>query len=161
MTVAHDVFAETNPAFCAYVLATFTEAFVTLNAGGPDLSSCYVALPVALSGDLVDTFSGTNRNTGLLEWLHRSPQVQVGLASRVNASMNIATEAVRFGCFSQLLVLNEDGCIRPGTQKVKKSVVNKLSDESAHALKRAERIGYWFAMAGSTRTIFDMTGLSV
>jgi len=53
---------------------------------------------VALSGDLADAFGGTNRNTGLLEWLERSPQVQVGLADRVNASMGIVTEAGAGDC---------------------------------------------------------------
>lgn len=161
MTVAHDVFAETNPAFCAYALAAFAGAYLTLNEVGPELPACYVVLPIALSGDLTVTFNGTNRNTGLLEWLNRNPQLQIGLAARINASMNIVTEAVRFGCFSHLLSLNEDGRIRLGTQKVKKSVVDKLGDETAYAIKRAERLGYWFALAGSTRTTFDMMGLTV
>ena len=161
MTVAHDVFAETNPAYCASVLGAFTAAYVSLNEAGPELPACYLALPVALSGDLAATFNGTNRNTGLLEWLTRSPQVQVGLAARVNASMSIVTDAIRFGCFTDLLVLEEDGRIHLGTQKVKKSALNKLHDEPAQAIKHAERLGYWFAMAGSMRTTFDMMGLAV
>lgn len=161
MMVAHDVYAETNPAFCASVLAAFTGAYVSLSEGGLELPACYIALPVALSGDLAATFNGTNRNTGLLEWLTRSPQVQVGLAERINASMNIVTEAVRFGCFAHLLVLGKDGRVCLGVQKVKKSTLNKLHDEPAQVIKHAERLGYWFAMAGSTRTAFDMMGLTV
>lgn len=161
MTVAHDVFAETNPAYCASALAAFTAAYVSLNEAGLELPACYLALPVALSGDLAVTFNGTNRNTGLLEWLTRSPQAQVGLAARVNASMSIVTDAIRFGCFTDVLVLGEDGRIRLGTQEVKKSALNKLHDEPAQAIKHAERLGYWFAMAGSTRTTFNMMGLAV
>lgn len=159
--VAHDVYAEMNPAFGAYVLAAFTAAYLTLNDDGPEMPSCYVALPIALSGDFAATFNGTNRNTGLLEWLNRSPQIQVGLSARINASLNIVTEAVRFGCFSQVLALNEDGRIRLGTLKIKKSILNKISGESAHAIKHAERLGYWFAMAGSTKTTFNMMGVTV
>jgi hypothetical protein len=161
MTVAHDVFAETNPAYCASALAAFTVAYVSLNKVGPELLACYIALPVALSGDLAVTFNGTNRNTGLLEWLTRSPQVQIGLAERINASMSIVTEAVRFGCFARVLVLGEDGRVHPGTKKVKKSALDKLNDVPAQTIKHAERLGYWFAMAGSTRTTFDMMGLTV
>jgi hypothetical protein len=161
MTAAHDVFAETNPAFCASALAAFTAAYVSLSQAGPELPACYIALPVALSGDLAATFNGTNRNTGLLEWLTRSPQVQVGLAARINASMNIVTEAVRFGCFTHVLVLGEDGRVRIGTQKIKKSSLDKLHGEPAQAIKYAERLGFWFAMAGSTRTTFNMMGLTV
>lgn len=161
MTEAYDVLAETNPAFCASALAAFTLAYVSLNDAGPELPACYVALPVALSADFAPTFHGTNRNTGLLEWLTRSPQVQIGLAARINASMSIVTEAVRFGCFTYVLALREDGRICPGTGKVKQSALNKLHDEPALAIKHAERLGYWFAMAGSTRTTFDMMGLTV
>ncbi len=161
MTVAHDVFAETNPAFFASALVAFTAAYVSLSEGGPELPACYIALPVALSGDLAATFNGTNKNTGLLEWLTRSPQVQVGLAARINASMNIVTEAVRFGCFTRVLILGEDGRVRLGTQKIKKSALDKLHEEPGQAIKHAERLGFWFAMAGSTRTTFDMMGLTV
>lgn len=161
MTVAHDVFAETNPAFCASVLAEFTAAYMSLNVAGPQLPSCYIALPIALSGNLAVTFEGTNRNTGLLEWLTRSPQVQVGLATRINASLGIVTEAVRFGCFTHMLALDENGRLLLGARKMKKSALNRLHDEPALAIKHAERLGYWFAMAGSTRTTFDMMGLTV
>jgi hypothetical protein len=114
-----------------------------------------------LSGDLGGAFEGTNKNTGLLEWLGRSPQVQVGLADRVNASMDIVTEAIRFGCFTRVLKVGEGARLRLGDQKLKKSAVTALSKEPAQALKRAERLGYWFATAGSTRTVFDMMGLTV
>ncbi|PJJ98107.1 hypothetical protein CO615_08795 [Lysobacteraceae bacterium NML75-0749] len=161
MTLAHDVFAETNPAFCAAALVAFTSAFVSLKEDGPELPVCYIALPIALSGELANTFNGTNRSTGLLEWLTRSTQVQIGLAARINASANIVTEAVRFGCFTRVLNLSIDGRIRPGTIKIEKSALKKLHGEPALAIKHAERLGYWFAMAGSTRTMFDMIGLTV
>lgn len=161
MTLAHDVFAETNPAYCATVLASFTAAFASLSEDGPEMPVCYIVLPIALSGDLSATFDGTNRNTGLLEWLTRSPQVQVGLAARINASASIVTKAIRFGCFTQVLALGGDGRVRLGARNIKKSVLGKLHDERALAVKHAERLGYWFAMAGSTRTTFDMMGLTV
>lgn len=161
MTVAHDVYAETNPAFCAYALTGFTAAYLSIKDVGPELPLSYVALPIALSSDLAGTFDGTNRKTGLLEWLNRSPKVQVGLADRINASMPIVTEAVRFGCFARVLAVGTDGRIRVGSQKLKKSAIDGLGEGPVRALKFAERLGYWFAMAGSTRTNFDMMGLTV
>ena len=109
MKLAHDIYAETNPAFCAYALAVFTTAFITIKSDGPELPTVYLALPVALSGDLSGTFGGTNKNTGLLEWLERSPQVQVRLAERVNASMEIVTNAIWFGCFARVLKYRVEG----------------------------------------------------
>lgn len=161
MTAAHDVFAETNPGFCTYALAAFTSAYVSVNKDGPDVPILYVGLPIAMSGDLSPTFDGTNKNTGLMEWLERNPRVQIGLAMRVNASMIIVTEAIRFACFTGVLVLDERARLRTGPGKLKKSRVNALSNEPAKVIKHAERLGYWFAMAGSTRSIFDVTELTV
>jgi hypothetical protein len=161
MRVAHDVYAEINPGFCTYALADFTKAYLSVNHAGPELPTAYLALPVALSGDLAGAFVGTNKNTGLLEWLERSPQVQVGLADRLNGSMEIVTEAVRFGCFVGVLVIADGTRLRLGKTKLKRSAVSRLGDGSAQAIKHAERLGYWFAMAGSTRTVFDMMGLTL
>lgn len=161
MTVAHDVFAETNPAFCTYVLAGFAAAYISVREHGPDLPLGYVALPIALSGGLACFFEGTNRRTGLLEWLNRSPQVQLGLADRVNASMPIVTEAIRFGCFARVLTFEPNGRIALGERKIPRNALAGLSDGPSRSMKHAERLGYWFAMAGSARTTLDMMGLTV
>lgn len=161
MTVAHDVFAETNPAFCAYALIAFTDGYASIKEAGPQLLLGYLALPIALSGDLAGTFNGTNKNTGLLEWLNRNPPLHVGLAERINASMPVVTQAIRFGCFAGVLAVEVDGRICVGSRKAKKSAINGLGKAPARAIKHAERLGYWFATAGSTRTIFDMMGLTV
>jgi len=161
MIVAHDIYSETNAAFCAYALLAFTTAFLSSNEDGPEVPLTYLALPIALAGDLGHTFDGTNKNTGLLEWLNRRPQVQIGLADLINASMDIVTEAIRFGCFSRVLVVNSGARLGIGAKKVKKSAIADLSEAPAGSIKRAERLGFWFASAGSTRTIFDMMGLTV
>lgn len=161
MRVSHDVFSEVNPAFCTCALLKFTQAFLTVNEHGPELLVAYLSLPIALSGDLEHSFDGTNKNTGLLEWLERNPHVQVGLTERVNGSMGIVTDAIRFGCFCRLLELDELARLRPGQRNVKKIPTKTLGENPAQALKHAERLGYWFATAGSTRTIFEMMGLTV
>ncbi|MBU8536209.1 three component ABC system middle component [Falsiroseomonas tokyonensis] len=160
MKTTHDVYAETNPAYCASVLIEFTKAYSSARPEGPETPIAYLALPVALSGELAGAFDGTNKNTGLLEWLDRSPQVQIGLAERINASMDIVTEAIRFGCFARVLVMEEGARLRLGDKKIKPSVIRALGGEPAQAIKHAGRLGYWFASAGSTRTVFDMMGLT-
>ncbi len=161
MRVAHDVYSETNPAFCAYALVGFTAAYASANENGPELPVAYLSLPIALSGDLCVSFEGTNKNTGLLEWLERSPHIQIGLTERLNWTMGMVTEAIRFGCFSRVLAVDEGARLRLGGRKVKKSAIDALSEGSAQSLKRAERLGYWFAAAGSTKTVFDIMGLTV
>ncbi|MGP8270474.1 MAG: three component ABC system middle component [Terracidiphilus sp.] len=161
MMIAHDIYSETNPAFCAYALIAFIKTYLSVNASGPEVPIAYLSLPVALSGDLGTAFLGTNKNTGLLEWLERSPQVQIGLAERVNGSINIVTEAIRFGCFTRVLRFDEAARLGLGDKKIKTSAAKGLGEEPTQVLKRAERLGYWFATAGSTRAVFDIMGLTV
>lgn len=161
MTIAHDIYSETNPAFCACALVAFTKTYLSANARGPEVPIAYLSLPMALSGDLGTSFLGTNKNTGLLEWLERSPQVQIGLAERVNGAIDIVTEAIRFSCFTRVLKFDEAARLVLGDKKIKTSAAKGLGEEPAQVLKRAERLGYWFATAGSTRTVFDIMGLTV
>ncbi len=75
--------------------------------------------------------------------------------------MSIVTEAIRFGCFSRVLAVDKYARLLLGDRKVKKTTVKALSEGTAESLKRAERLGYWFAAAGSTKTVFDMMGFTV
>jgi hypothetical protein len=159
MTIAHDIYSETNPAYCTYALAAFVTAFISVNSDGPELANAYVSIPIALSGDLCITFNGTNKNTGLLEWIERSPRVQIGLASRLNESFPFVTEGIRLGCFTGALILEERAQLRIGQRKLKQAPVKTLGEDSRGVIKRAERLGYWFAAAGPTRTIFELMGL--
>lgn len=161
MNAAHDIFAETNPAFCAYALAEFTKAYSTIQPEGPETPVAYLALPVALSGEFTVSFTGTNKNTGLLEWLERTPQVQVRLADRLNGSLPIVSDAIRFGCFARILTMGDGARLRPGDRRLKATTIRTLGDESAQVIKHAGRLGYWFANAGSTSTAFSMMGLTV
>jgi len=160
MNSAHDIYSEVNPAFCSYVLTSFTTSYLSVKPEGLDLPIIYLALPIALSGDLGTTFQGTNKNTGLLEWLERSPQIQIALSRRVNSSIDIVSEALRFGCFTGILTLDKNACVKLG-KTVKKNIINTLSEEASQVAKRAERLGYWFASAGTTKTIFNTMGLTV
>lgn len=161
MRDAHDVYAETNPAFCVAALIEFTKAYISERPEGPEVPVVYLALPVALSGEFAGAFDKTNKKTGLLEWLERSPQVQVGLAERVNASLDIVSDAIRFGCFTRLIAIGEGARLRLGDQKLKPSAIKALGEESAQAIKRSGRLGHWFAASGSTRSMFDIMGLTV
>lgn len=161
MSVTHDVYSETNPAFCAYVIAAFVNAFSTMRSEGPELVVTYASIPIALSGELENTFEGTNRNTGLVEWLERAPIVQIGLTSRINESLDIVTEGVRFACFAGVIFLDASSRLRLGATKLKEAPQKKLSVQSKNAIRRATRLGFWFAAEGSSRSTFESLGLTV
>lgn len=159
--IAHDVYAETNPAWVTYVLTSFLRGFMEAEPEGADLPVAYLGLPICLSGDLASTFEHTNKKTGLREWIERSPQIQLELADRLNASLVIVTEAVRLSCFTSAVTLDKHGRLLPGTLRLKKDLAKGLSLDLSGPVKRADRLGHWFGAAGSTKTAFDILGLSL
>ena len=123
------------------------------------MATAYLSIPLALSGDLDDSFKGTNKNTGLLEWRSRNPEIQVELADRIDLSLEIVTRAIQLGCFSGVLKVYGTR-LRLGDRKVNKSAGKRLSKVPGRALTRAQRLGYWFASAGSMKIAFDALGVS-
>jgi hypothetical protein len=158
MILAYDVFADTNPAFCAAVLACFCDAHIGFNGLRPTLPVAYLVLPIVLSEELAASFEKSNKKTGLLVWLERSPGVLDGLSNRVNSTLQITTDAVRFGCISGILHLGDDGClISTGIKNPSPAITSSVSN----AFKRARLLGSWFASAGSARTIMEAMVVSV
>ncbi|PXX43218.1 three component ABC system middle component [Undibacterium pigrum] len=158
MILAHDMFAETNPAFCAVVLAAFCKSYQSLNDQAPTLLLAYPVLPIVMSNDLTDTFAGTNKSTGMLEWIHRNPQILIGIAKRVNATLPLTTDAIQFGCLIQLLKVNNDGSISSTNKSIPKAAIQSSIESN---LKKARLIGSWFAGIGSARAVMEALGVSI
>ncbi|QIE89750.1 three component ABC system middle component [Pseudomonas nitroreducens] len=160
MRAAHDIHAEINPAYCAMVLAHFCEAYRQhqVQGYGPAAAVAYLVLPLVLSEDLAVAFDGCNKNTGLLVWLDRSPRVLMELSQRVNTTLTVSTEAIRFGCIAGMLRLSHLGEIESLDRKVPAAVSGGIA---AGALKRARLLGIWFAGAGSARAVMEALGVSL
>ena len=156
MIVTHDIFAETNPAFCASVLANFCDAHFSVKGNLPSMIIAYAVLPVVLSNDLASTFLHCNKNTGLLMWLHRNPIVLTDLAKRINGTLSISTNAIRFGCIMNILKLDSDGFLSCAGYVAPKY---KVDNDTISSYKRARLLGNWFAKAGSSRTIVEALGV--
>uniref|UniRef100_A0A9E7ZMH7 DUF6521 family protein n=1 Tax=Bosea sp. NBC_00436 TaxID=2969620 RepID=A0A9E7ZMH7_9HYPH len=91
--------------------------------------------------------------------MDRNPGILINLAIRVDASLGIVTEGLRFGCFSQVLRWQGAHILR-GPTPIKKVTSARSGEAVAGAMKRAERMGYWLAAVGSQRAVFSMMGLA-
>ncbi|VXA84858.1 conserved hypothetical protein [Acinetobacter sp. 8I-beige] len=161
MRISHDIYAEMNPAFCALLLATFVESYVSTGNRFPDLPLIYIALPLLLSEEYIQQFEGTNKTTGLREWLSRNQNYDLDLSFRLNGCLDIVSEALQFGCFSGYLELKENAQISLGGKFLIKSKIKRIDGELLKIVKCADRLGCWFAHAGSTKAVFDIMGLTV
>ncbi|CAG9269734.1 three component ABC system middle component [Paraburkholderia caribensis] len=158
MQLAHDIYAETNPAFCAAVIAEFCAAHSKAIDAPPSLLIAYPVLPVTMSEDLASTFEHTNHATGLMSWLHRSPKIRDDFAKRINRTLHITTTAVRFGCHVELLRLDNEGRL---TANLKRVPVYEKSESVSAIVSRARLLGRWMAAAGSARVIMEGFGVTV
>jgi hypothetical protein len=159
MIAAHDVFAETNPAFCGAVLAQFCSAYQATRPGvWPGMALVYVIVPLSISDDMASTFDGCNRETGFTLWISRNPKVSVDLAKKVNSTLDITTAAIRFGCIADMFKLTADG----GVESTRKTLPATVTTGVAGAaLKRARLLGIWMAGMGSPRSVLEALGVSV
>lgn len=159
MISARDVFAETNPAFCGAVLAQFCSAYqLTRSELPPPAALVYLVVPLAISEDLASTFDGCNRETGFTLWMNRNPRVTADVAKKVNATLEITTATLRFGCIAGLFKLTPDGEIESIRKTLPTAVTNGVSGA---ALKRARLLGVWMAGMGSARAVIEALGVSV
>ncbi|MCF3638866.1 DUF6521 family protein [Rhizobium sp. TRM95111] len=159
MTIAHDLFAEANPAFGTFLVLGFCRSHVTASETPPALALLYLALPIALSQDMEPSFSATNAATGLLAWLNRYPDVRIELGNRLDASKQIVSSAVRFGVTSRALALNDDGTLTMGSAVPSMTKADHLPEEVKSAIRRAQRLGTWMGKAGSAASVFSAFGV--
>ena len=160
MTLAVDMFAESNPAFAAFVAIGFCRSYLDIAGAPPSIALFYLAVPIAVSDDLQNTFSSTNASTGLLAWLTRYPEVRFGLGARLDAALPIVSGGIQLALLSKALRLEPGGSLRLGTDVPGKGVVEKLPPQPKQVLRRAERLGNWMAKAGTAAAIYSAFGVT-
>ena len=161
MKIAHDLFAETNPAFGTYTIVGFCRKFCSVAHQNPSIALVYLALPIAFSRDTESSFAGTHARTGLFAWLIRYPDVKLDIVTRIEASVDIVSASIKLGVTSKALTLVEGGAIKLGPSPPIKSPIGKLSLEPRRVIRRAERLGRWMGEAGTAGTIFSAFGVSL
>ncbi|WP_125327418.1 three component ABC system middle component [Bordetella bronchiseptica] len=160
MIKARDIFAETNPAFCCAVFSRFCSAYQEAQLAGqyPTSALVYLIVPISISEEFAATFVGCNKDTGLSVWLSRHPEVTVDISKKVNLTLEITTNAIRFGCIAGKLRLTSNGDLESLLESMPTTVSGGIA---AGALKRARLLGIWMAAMGSPRAVFEAFGVSV
>lgn len=166
MKATYDLFAETNPAYVAFVLYRFVDSFIQHSDRRPHViqhsdrfphvSLAYLMLPLALSQRLELSFSSTNITTGLLPWLNRFPEIRIGLQRDIDVARQITSHGLRAALYSRTLELGEGGSLRLGNAKPPpKGAKSKMPTLSRQAVSRAERLGVWMSQVGGPSAIFS------
>jgi len=158
MNKSVDVFAATNPAFLCLVLFSFTEGYNEEANEGLPFALAVLPIPVIVSGDLDNTFNGTNIRTGFYAWVKQNPVVVVNLNERINDSLEYIQSAISFGVAKKIIRFDEKGKLWAITQNTGNL---QGSPTLGRFFKNSKRMGNWIGQIKSTKTIFNHLGLEV
>ena len=99
-------------------------------------------------------------STLLHTWLQDNRDVVVQFPERTRSLVPYTKEALVFACQRGILTVDDDGTIRPGDTTLKQlTAYKRTSDEIKAALNRAEFVGRWFALSGTSVTILTLLGV--
>jgi hypothetical protein len=150
-----------NPAFCATLLAKATEEFVKRAHRPVPFALAFLVLPIVLH-QATRSALPPSTVTSLLPWIQENRTQLVGFATRVQHLRDITREAVIFGVQYQTLTLTDEGEIMmgPRRQSATEKRTGLFTDEVRECVDRAGFVGRWFAVAGTTATIYAAWGVA-
>jgi hypothetical protein len=150
-----------NPAFCATLLAKATDDFVKKAHRPLPFPLSFLVLPIVLHQGTRSALPHSTI-TLLLSWIQENRTQLVGFATRVYHLRDITREAVMFGCQYQALALTDDGDIVIGRrrQAPTDNRTGLFTNEARECVDRAGFVGRWFAVAGTTATIYAAWGIA-
>jgi hypothetical protein len=155
--VSIDVFAETNPAFCALILFKFCQGYYNETKEGVPFPLVLLPLPIILSNDLSKSFEHTIATTGFFRWIEKNPEILIDLSKRINDSSEFIKPAIEFGLYKKIIQVDNSGFLTP----IKSSINNRKKPELDYLFKYAERLGNWIGQVNSTKTIYNHLGIHI
>ncbi|KOP70272.1 hypothetical protein AMS59_20845 [Lysinibacillus sp. FJAT-14745] len=153
-----------NPAFCGFLIYEFIkghEEKVDSEVGTP-YELFFLMLPIILHKP-TKLVLPRSVSTYMHVWLQEKPEVRVGFALRAKELVPFTKEAIHFLMKREIITVNENGNFKI-SGKIKPSVINSLENDSKMYLSdyqnKAKMLGRWFAVTGTSSTIYTMWGVS-
>lgn len=151
-----------NPAFIGALLRTTVKAYVDETQRGMPFEVAFLVLPFCLHPTTANRLPARAASTPLHTWLQREENrdVLVGIGERSSALVPFTREALLFASLRGVIVFDDAGLLRPGVVNLRGITGYRSSGEEVRqALRCAEFMGRWFALAGTTETIFTILGV--
>lgn len=151
-----------NPAYLGTVLRKAIEGYVGHVAEGMPYEVAFLVPAFALHPNTARRLPLRPGSTPLHMWLQRDENrdVLVALSDRITALVPFVREALIFSAQRHVIVFTDEGRLKPGEQALANvSPFRRTSDEINESLRLGELVGRWFALAGSTGTIYTLLGV--
>lgn len=144
-----------NPAFCGEIIRRCLYKYQTTAKGYMHITLVYLVLPVVLHKETRDAIGNVKKE--MHPWLQDNPQVKVDFAKRVKGFEPITNETLTF-LWKEMSTKIYTGSVEIINYRPKPAI-NFTSEEIRDCMKKAERLGQWFAKAGGPSNIYIMWGV--
>jgi hypothetical protein len=155
-----------NPAFAGALLRTSVEGYVAEAELGMPFEIAFLILPFCLHTGTITRLPTSVTATPLHTWLQREENrdVLVSFADRVISLIPFTREALLFASSRAVLEFDDAGRLLAGKSKWPKltsysNPYRNSGTEIKEAIRQAEFVGRWFALAGTTEFVFTILGV--
>lgn len=151
-----------NPAFIGALLRKAIDGYSGEVKSGMPFELLFLVLPFCLHPATAFRLPRSPTATPLHVWLQREENrdVLVSFAERASALVPFVREAILFACERGVLVIDENGRLGGGANGLR-GITNyrSIGKEVREGIRLAELVGRWFALAGTTSTVFALMGV--
>lgn len=151
-----------NPAFVGVLLRKAIEGYTEEARTGMPYELVFLVLPFCLHPSTATRLPARAASTPLHAWLQRDENrdVLVTFPDRASALVPFVREAVLFAAERGVVAVGDDGRLQAGVNALRGITTYRTSGEEVkEAIRLAEFVGRWFALAGTTATVFTLLGV--
>jgi hypothetical protein len=148
-----------NPAYCGWLLREAVDGYAAEKPEGMPLPLAFLVLPVVLHRPTRECLPRAV-TTVLQAWLQEHPEARVNIAERTGELAPFAREALLLLATRGHLVFAEDGSLTTaGKLRQGKGALIDRSGDLKESLLKAKFVGRWFALAGTSSSVFQAWGV--
>jgi hypothetical protein len=151
-----------NPAFVGVLLRKAVEGYTDEAEMGLPYELAFLVVPLCLHPNTMSRLPARAASTPLHAWLQREENrdVLVSFGDRVSSLVPFTREAIVFAGQRGVITFNDSGRLQIGDAPLRGiTTYPNTSDGIKQAVRRAEFVGRWFALAGTTTTVFSLLGV--
>ena len=155
-----------NPAFVGALLRTAVEGYIGEGGSGMPFEVAFLVMPFCLHFGTASRLPARAASTPLHAWVQaeENRDVLVSFADRVSALVPFTREALVFAANRDVITIDSAGTLQTGSAVWPKltsysNSYRNSGEEIKEAIRLAEFVGRWFALAGTKETLFTILGV--
>ncbi|MBT2639449.1 three component ABC system middle component [Bacillus sp. ISL-39] len=150
-----------NPSFCAFLIHEMIKGYEEKSEYdcGISYELLFLTLPILLHKPTKEKLPRSIRSY-MHTWLQSNPEVRIGYAKRARELVPYTKEATKFLTARDLLIINNDGSLSTSSKRLRLNMDREVNLYLTDYQAKAKLLGKWFAVTGTSSTIYTMWGIS-